>query len=98
MSFVHEYPYTNFHELNADYLLKRLGLIENQIANIKEEIESEVFAYVQEVLARGGHIIAVTNAMDFDMSVENVVKITTDIELFAIADALGVDPKDLYRG
>lgn len=49
--FTHEYPYTNFHEMNADYLLKRLSQIEKQIATIKEEIEGEVFEYVQSVLA-----------------------------------------------
>lgn len=51
MGFVHEYPYTNFHEMNADYLLKRLAEIEAQIKNIKEEIEGEVLIYVQSVLA-----------------------------------------------
>lgn len=51
MPFIHDYPYTNFHEMNADYLLQRLAAIENQIANIKEEIEGEVFEYVQNVLA-----------------------------------------------
>ena len=51
MGFTHEYPYTNFHEMNADYLLKRLAEIEAQIKNIKEEIESEVLIYVQQVLA-----------------------------------------------
>ena len=39
---------------------------------------------VQEVLARGGHVIAVTNVEEFDMPVENVVKITTDLEIFAL--------------
>ena len=37
---------------------------------------------LQEVLARGGHVIAVTNVADFDMPVESVVKITTDLEIF----------------
>lgn len=38
---------------------------------------------VQEVLARGGHIIAVTDVDGFDLPVESVVKITTDCEIFA---------------
>lgn len=37
---------------------------------------------IQEVLARGGHVIVVTNADKFDLKVENVVKITTDLEIF----------------
>jgi glucosamine--fructose-6-phosphate aminotransferase (isomerizing) len=38
---------------------------------------------VQEVLARGGHMIVVTNSDDFDLPVESVVKITTTLKLFA---------------
>ena len=49
--FFNDYPYTDFHELNADFLLKRMKSIEEQIANIKEEIEGEIFEWVQEQLA-----------------------------------------------
>ncbi|MBQ2623170.1 glutamine--fructose-6-phosphate transaminase (isomerizing) [Candidatus Saccharibacteria bacterium] len=38
---------------------------------------------VQEVLARGGHMIVVTNSDEFDLPVESVVKITTSMKLFA---------------
>ena len=38
---------------------------------------------VQEVLARGGHMIVVTNSDDFDLPVESVVKVTTTLKLFA---------------
>lgn len=51
MSFFNKYPYTDFHELNADFLLQRVKSIEEQIANIKEEIEGEIFEWVQEQLA-----------------------------------------------
>ena len=37
---------------------------------------------IQEVLARGGHVMVVTNADGFDLPVENVVTITTSLELF----------------
>ena len=49
--FFNKYPYTDFHELNADFLLQRVKKIEEQIANIKEEIEGEIFIWVQEQLA-----------------------------------------------
>ena len=51
MSFFNKYPYTDFHELNADFLLQRVKSIEEQIAGIKEEIEGEIFEWVQEQLA-----------------------------------------------
>jgi glucosamine--fructose-6-phosphate aminotransferase (isomerizing) len=47
------------------------GLLEKSVSN------------VQEVLARGGHMIVVTNSDEFDLPVENVVKITTSMKLFA---------------
>ena len=37
---------------------------------------------VEEVLARGGHMVVVTNAEKFDLPVENVVKITTSLVIF----------------
>lgn len=38
---------------------------------------------IQEVLARGGHIIVITNDKRFDLDVENVIKLNDDIKLFA---------------
>ena len=49
-NFMNKYPYTDFHELNADYLLERLKKVEEQLATIKEDIESDVLAWVQEQL------------------------------------------------
>ena len=49
--FYNKYPYTDFHELNADFILNRIKQIEDQIAGIKEEIEGEIFEWVQEQLA-----------------------------------------------
>ncbi len=46
------------------------------------ELYEKAVSNVQEVLARGGHVIAVTNRADFDLGVENVVKITTSLEIF----------------
>lgn len=37
---------------------------------------------VQEVLARGGHVIVVTNSNDFDLEVDDVIKISTNLEIF----------------
>lgn len=49
-NFMNKYPYTDFHELNADYLLKRLKAVEAKLDTIKEDIESDVLAWVQEQL------------------------------------------------
>lgn len=44
------YPYLNVNDLNLDYLLNRIKKIEDQIKTIKEEIEGEIFEWVQEQL------------------------------------------------
>ena len=46
------------------------------------DLYDKAVSNVQEVLARGGHMVVVTNASDFDLPVENVVKITTSLEIF----------------
>ena len=48
--FMNKYPYTDFHELNADYLLQRLKTVVEKLDTIKEDIESEVLAWVQTQL------------------------------------------------
>lgn len=49
----------------------------------KGPLYDKAISNIEEVMARGGHVIVVTNADDFDLPVENVVKITTSIEVFA---------------
>ena len=49
----------------------------------KGELYDKALSNLEEVLARGGHIIAVTNEEKFEMPVENVVKITTPLTIFA---------------
>lgn len=51
MSFLFKYPHSSFEEINLDYILKRIAEIESQIKTIKEEIEGEIFEWVQEQLA-----------------------------------------------
>ncbi len=48
----------------------------------KGPLFDKAISNVQEVLARGGHVIVVTNT-DFDLPVENVIRIPGEIELFA---------------
>ena len=63
-----------------------LALIDDrffEIALVPEgPLYDKAISNVQEVLARGGHVIAVTNT-DFDLPVENVIKITDEIKIFA---------------
>ena len=47
------------------------------------ELYEKAVSNVQEVLARGGHMLVVTNAEGMDLGVDDVVKITTSLEIFA---------------
>ena len=47
----------------------------------KGPLYDKAISGIQEVLARGGHVTVVTNADHFDLPVENVVKITTELTL-----------------
>lgn len=64
-----------------------LALVDDRFFEVallpKGVLYDKAISNVQEVLARGGHVIAVTNVEGFDMPVENVVKITTELEIFA---------------
>ena len=46
------------------------------------ELYDKAVSNVQEVLARGGHVVVVTNVAGFDLPVESVVKITTSLKIF----------------
>lgn len=45
-----QYPYINENDLNLDYLLKRIKVVEESIQGIKESIEGEIFEWVREQL------------------------------------------------
>lgn len=49
--FTGRYPYTDFHELNADWLIKRLNEVEARINGLKEEVEKDMKDYVDAQLA-----------------------------------------------
>ena len=64
-----------------------LALVDDRFFEVailpKGHLYDKAISNVQEVLARGGHMIVFTNEESFDLPVENVVKITTPLEIFA---------------
>ena len=62
-----------------------LALIDDRFFELvflpKDDLYEKSLSGIQEVLARGGHIVVVTNSEDFSLPVENVVKITTSLKL-----------------
>ena len=65
-----------------------LALVDDRFFEIVLAPSGELFdktvSNIQEVLARGGHVVVMTNDDDFDLPVENVIKLEADgIKLFA---------------
>lgn len=50
IQFFNKYPYTDFHELNADFILQRLKDIEEYLENITTEIEGDLKIWLEEQL------------------------------------------------
>lgn len=49
--FEHEYPYTNFHEMNLDYMLKKIREMEEKIKDITSDAARQlVEKYINEML------------------------------------------------
>ena len=63
-----------------------LALIDDRFFELALLPEGDLYdkavSNVQEVLARGGHIIAVTNVKKFDLPVENVIRVNTTFRIF----------------
>ena len=64
-----------------------LALVDDRFFEISlvpdDSLYDKVISNLQEVLARGGHVIAITNADKFSLPVENVVAISSNIKLFS---------------
>ena len=45
------------------------------------ELYDKAISNIEEVLARGGHVIAITNESEFSLPVDDVVKVDTELEL-----------------
>ena len=64
-----------------------LALVDDRFFEFALLPEGQLFdkavSNVQEVLARGGHVIAVTNKKELELEVECIVKISTSIKIFA---------------
>lgn len=63
-----------------------LALIDDRFFEIAFLPEGHLYdkavSNVQEVLARGGHVIAVTNVKKFDLAVDDVLRVKTTLEIF----------------
>ncbi|MBO7713719.1 MAG: hypothetical protein J6S85_26580 [Methanobrevibacter sp.] len=97
-NFFNEYPYTDFHELNLDWILSKMRELEERVANIKEDILALAKAYTDEqcAIVQGN-----VNTLSADLNAFKIVindKVDTlNAEVVARLDDLDQDVLDLYQ-
>ena len=69
MGFTSEYPYTDLHELNLDWVIKKLKELNERVDNISEEIAADVIPIVEEYVdIQVQNIIEEFNALKEDFN------------------------------
>ena len=96
-NFYNEYPYTDIHELNLDWILKTVRELEEKVANIKEDILAEANAYTDaKALILQGNINALANDVNaFKIEINDKVD-TLNAQTVARLNQLDQDIIDLY--
>ena len=84
---------------SGDYKMARIidGEKKNLIGDNLKKIRTEMKISQQE-LSNKLELLGVYVCRGSISRIEDYSRTVTDIELFAIADVLGIDPKDLYHG
>src|SRR5574344_1614670 len=79
MGFINKYPYTDFHELNLDYVLRKLTEFEENVKELEIKALEEAKAYTDEkVSSFNNQIIILRN--DFDNFKNEVIASQTSFE------------------
>lgn len=96
-NFYSEYPYTDIHELNLDWILGKMRELEELVANIKEDILAEANAYTDaKALILQGNIDALANNVEaFKIEINDKID-TLNAETIARLNKLDQDVIDLY--
>ena len=55
--FIHKFPYSNFHEINLDWLIDSMKNLESQFAGVKKEIDDAVIYMTENIYQTTTEII-----------------------------------------
>ena len=98
VNFFNEYPYTDFHELNLDWILSKMRELEEKVANIKEDILALAKAYTDEqcAIVQGNVDTLAADVNAFKITINDKVD-TLNAQVVARLNALDQDVLDLYQ-
>lgn len=87
MALFDNFPYTNFHELNLDYILKKMQELETQFQELQEYIDSSVLVEDVQTKQGGDWVTAVTDKIaKIPVSDSGVSGTVTSEEIATIAE------------
>ena len=97
-NFFNEYPYTDFHELNLDWILSKMRELEERVVNIKEDILALAKAYTDEqcAIVQGNLNTLTADVNAFKIQINDKVD-TLNAEVVARLNGLDQDVLDLYQ-
>ncbi len=107
MGFINQFPYSDFHELNLDWLIKRTKAIEDQIKVLEEEMASIEVMTEAQIRALIEQAIATNNVQLYNDMAQLKADITSEYKTYVesrvsylknLIDTLSVyvDNQDIY--
>lgn len=100
MAFINEFPYSDFHELNADWLIKktkdlltRVKLLEEELAQIEVMTEDQIKALINSAIATN-NIELYNKMLDYYNQVTNEYKTYCNNQIAQLK--IYIDNQDVY--
>lgn len=89
MGFVNKYPYTDFHELNLDYVLNKLTEFENEVKGFESKLLEEANAYTDDKIASfNNQVIMLRNEFEIFKSEVNSSQASFETQIINMINLL----------
>lgn len=96
MSFFNRYPYTDFHEMNLDWVIAKLKEMEGRIEGLKEEILTETIAASKDYIdSRLSEVILEFNDLKADFNALNNSFNSLNAEFIALKNSVAAQILEL---